>query len=328
VTRRRRSCAKPRVLATIFRSPRVGALLLCIVVVASACGSSSSRSGADETTTRAPLMACGSKKTFAYAAHPGVDPNLLSLDVYTPPAGPDGCHGRPLVIWIHGGGWTSGDKSEYMTDKVKLFNGAGYVFASVNYRLTDRAVPGPQYPVHDQDSADAVAWLVAHADQLGVDAGRVAVLGHSAGGGIVSAIATDDRYLGAHGLPLRALRCAGSLDGEGYDITAGATASPPEVEAGYKDVFGTDPQIWQEASPVHHVAPDKGIPPFFIATRGEDWRTRTQTAFIDALRGAGVHVTVLDATALEHIDLTTEVGAPGDTVLTPPLMAFLGSCFA
>ena len=130
--------------------------------------------------------------------HDGIDANLNSLDISLPSAGEDDdCRGRPLVVWVHGGGWHEGDKADEIGDKVRLFTGAGYTFASVNYRLTDIALerPAPQYPVHDQDTADAVAWLVAHADELGVDAHLVALLGHSAGGGIVATITTDGRYL-------------------------------------------------------------------------------------------------------------------------------------
>ncbi len=305
------------------------ALLLPASCASRSQSPSAGRSGVP-TTAVASLVPCGSKRTFAYASHSGVDPNLTSLDVYAPPPGKDGCQDRPVVVWVHGGGWTSGDKAEYMTDKVRLFNDAGYLFVSVNYRLTDRALPesAPRYPVHDDDVADALGWVIHHSRELGGHPDLVAVLGHSAGGGIVAAIASDDRYLARSGETLTAIRCVGALDGEGYDITAGATASPPEVQAGYRDVFGVDPAIWADASPVRHVGPGKGIPRFFIATRGDDWRVNSQVAFIDALHRAGVPTTVLDATALEHIDLTTQVGAPGDTILTPPLMDFLRGCFA
>ena len=310
--------------------PGCSAIRLAITVATlmwlTACGGTTRSGGPNEA---APTLPCGSMRTFAYAAPPDVDPNLTSLDVYTPPAGDDGCGGRPIVVWVHGGGWTSGDKSEFMADKVSLFNGAGYVFASINYRLTDKSLqpPAPQYPVHDQDSADAVAWLIRHADAIGGDPSRIAVFGHSAGGGIVSAIATDDQYLGHDGVPLTALTCVGSMDGEGYDIVAGATTTPPEVQAGYRNVFGTDPNVWTEASPIRHVASGKGIPPFFVAARGVDWRLTAHLAFIDALRTAGVATTVLDATSLEHADLTTQVGAPGDTLVTPALMTFVADCF-
>ena len=234
------------------------------------------------------------------------------------------------MVWVHGGGWAGGDKSEFMEDKIPLFNGAGFVFASVNYRLTDESLnpPGPQYPVHNQDTADAVAWLIEHADQLGVDPSRVAVLGHSAGGGITAAITTDEQYLGRHGLPLDTVRCAGSMDGEGYDVTAGATTAPPEWRPTYTTAFGTDPAVWAEASPINHVTAGKGIPRYFIAARGVDWRLQQHVAFVTALRQAGVAVTVLDARQLEHADLTTLVGSPGDTIVTPALMDFLGGCFA
>jgi acetyl esterase/lipase len=318
----------------------VSALALVVVLVLVAgCGTTTTGAPAGTTiasteppppptTAVARLLACGTTKTFAYAEHAGVDPNLNSLDVSAPPAVDGGCAGRPLVVWVHGGGWTSGDKSEYMADKVKLFNGAGYAFATVNYRLTDKTAvpPAPQYPVHDQDTADAIGWLIGHADALGVDPDQVVLLGHSAGGGIVSAVATDGRYLARAHAALANIRCAGSLDGEGYDIVAGATTAPVEVQTGYRNAFGTDPAVWADASPIRHVQAGAGIPAFFVAARGSDWRFAQHAAFVDALKKAGVPTTVLDATALEHADLTTLVGAPGDTVLTPALMKFVDGC--
>ena len=117
------------------------------------------------------------------------------------------------------------------------------------------------------------------------------------------------------------------MDGEGYDVTAGATTSPPEWQPTYTTAFGTDPAVWADASPINHVAAGKGIPAFFIAARGIDWRVEQHLAFIAALDQAGVPVTVLDSRELEHADLTTLVGAPEDTIVTPALMEFLDGCF-
>jgi acetyl esterase/lipase len=310
------------------RSHRLTVAVAVVALTASSCGAAHHSSSASATTV--PTMDCGAMRTFAYESLAGVDPNLTSLDVYTPPATDGGCSDRPLVVWIHGGGWTQGDKAEFMEHKVPLFNGAGYVFVSINYRLTDNSLspPSPQYPVHDQDSADAIAWVIEHAASLHVDPTHVAVLGHSAGGGIIAAITTDDRYLGRDGLPLDTIDCAGSMDGEGYDVTAGATTAPPEFRPTYTNAFGTDPEVWAEASPIDHVAAGKGIPDWFVAARGVDWRVEQHVAFISALRAAGIPTTVLDSRALEHADLTTLVGDPGDTIVTPALMAFLGGCFA
>ena len=321
-------------------SPRRSLVLaFAIVGVLSSCagpssapsvGATGSSIAATAPATAAPtVVPCGSKATVAYASYANTDPNLTSLDVYAPPADDHGCTGRPIVVWVHGGGWTGGDKTEYMADKVSFFNGQGYVFASVNYRLTDKSlpIPAPQHPVHDQDTADAVTWLVRNAASFGGDPSRVALFGHSAGGGIVAAISTDARYLGTNGLPLNTVACAGSMDGEGYDIVAGATTSPPDVQVGYRNAFGPDANVWAEASPIRHVAASTGIPSFLIAARGSDWRFAQHLAFISALRAAGVPTTVLDANALEHADLTTQIGAPGDTLVTTAVKSFLTGCF-
>lgn len=298
------------------------AAILALSPMLLSCSSSDSNDAA--------AVSCATRTTAQYAEHPGVDPNLTSLDVYTPPAEAGSCEDRPLVVWIHGGGWHEGDRSEYMDDKIALFNGAGFVFATINYRLTDTTVVpvGPQYPVHNQDSADAVAWLVDHAPEFGIDPTRIAVLGHSAGGGITAAISTDESFLSRNGLPLTTIRCAASMDGEGYDVVAGATFPDEFVSGSYQAAFGTDPAVWVEASPIGHVAPEKGIPRFFIAARGGDWRMAQHTAFTSALQGAGVRTTVLDVNMLQHADLTTIVGRPDDTIVTPALMDYLGGCFS
>jgi len=96
----------------------------------------------------APCRDSPAKQTVQYASHPGVDPNLNTLDLYLPSVG-EPCSARPIVIWIHGGGWEGGDKAEFMENKVPLFNGAGYVFASINSRLSDSTKPDHLlWPVH------------------------------------------------------------------------------------------------------------------------------------------------------------------------------------
>jgi acetyl esterase/lipase len=275
------------------------------------------------------LLPCGGKLTARYAVHDGVDANLNSLDVWRPPAGKRGCSDRPLVVWVHGGGWTDGDKTDDIESKVSLFTGAGYAFASVNYRLTDVAVdpPQPQYPVHNTDAADGVSWLVVHAPELGVAADRIAVLGYSAGGGIVGAFTTDESYLGAHGLKLDSVRCAASIDGEGFDVPYGATHPDSHVHDSYTNVFGHDPATWETASPINHIAAGKGIPVYFVAARGPEGRMYEHNEFIAKLRAAGVSVTVFDAQALDHETVAKNI-KPGDTTITPPLVDFLEQCFA
>ena len=310
----------------------IGAAALVVLLVAGCSDSeeadepAATTTSSSSTTTQPRLVACGASTTVQY----GADPHLNAIDVYVPAAGADNCTNRPLVVWVHGGGWHEGDKTDHIADKVRLFNDAGYVLASINYRLTniDIEPPAPQYPVHDQDAADAVAWLVDHADEFGVDPQRIALLGHSAGGGIVAAITTDNQYLGKHGLDLDAVQCAGSIDGEGYDVVVGATHPDPFVTNAYHDAFGTDPATWEVASPMRHVAAGKGIPAYFVAARGPEVRLDLHVEFANALRAAGVPTTVLDARDLDHAEVSVDIGAAGDTVMTPAVMDFLSQCLA
>ncbi len=132
-------------------------------------------------------------RDIRYDAVEGVDPNLLSLDLFLPVTGRN-CPAAPIVVGVHGGGWQRGDKRAFTGDKAALFNGKGWAFASVNYRLSGPDVTPPvRYPTHDQDVANAVAFLVDHAGRYGIDPEQVGILGHSAGAGVVAAIATDER---------------------------------------------------------------------------------------------------------------------------------------
>jgi acetyl esterase/lipase len=200
------------------------------------------------------------------------------------------------------------------------------VLVSVNYRLTDPRSPTPVvYPTHNEDVAAAVAWVHDHIADHGGDPSRIAILGHSAGAQIVASIATDEHYLAGHGMSLSDLRCAGALDTEGFDVAS--MASHGAGATLYRAAFTDDPTTWADASPILHVASGKGIPSFVVVERGLASRRAAQQRFVDELRGAGVDVTVLDAGALTHRQVNARIGAPGDTVMTPPLEAFLSECY-
>jgi acetyl esterase/lipase len=102
------------------------------------------------------------------------DGESLRLDLYLPKAS-----GKkpPLVVWIHGGGWTKGDKAQFNAAMQRL-SGAGYAVASINYRLCGLS----EHPKQIHDCKGAVRWLRAHAEEYGYDPTRVAVGGGSAGG--------------------------------------------------------------------------------------------------------------------------------------------------
>jgi acetyl esterase/lipase len=126
-------------------------------------------------------------KNIPYIVIAGVDPNLLSLDVYAPAKAKD----LPVVLMIHGGGWANGDKAnrDVGTNKARYFTAQGYVYVSINYRLS----PAVQHPTHIEDVASAVSWVLENIATYGGDPARLTLMGHSAGAHLLLVSAPDWR---------------------------------------------------------------------------------------------------------------------------------------
>ncbi len=107
------------------------------------------------------------------------DKSLL-LDLYLPEKSQ---HPLPLIIWIHGGAWSGGDKADCPARRMLQ---RGYAVASINYRLSNEAI----FPAQIEDCKAAVRWLRAHAGQYGLDAEHFGAWGNSAGGHLVALLGT------------------------------------------------------------------------------------------------------------------------------------------
>jgi acetyl esterase/lipase len=108
---------------------------------------------------------------------------------------------RPGVLFIHGGGFTAGDKAEYRSASVSAdLARAGYVVVSCNYVLGAKDKPGV-WPRNIADCRDAVRWMRDNADALGLDPGRIAVAGGSAGGYLALMVGLSDDKNGPGGDP-------------------------------------------------------------------------------------------------------------------------------
>jgi acetyl esterase/lipase len=232
---------------------------------------------------------------IAYRDDPDADDLRHRLDMYLPKGGRD----FPVVMLVHGGAWVIGDNRG-----CGLYSSVGHYLASrgigavlPNYRLS----PGVKHPEHVRDVARAFAWTRAHIGEYGGRTDQLFVVGHSAGGHLVSLLATDERYLAAEGLCGRDIRGVVAISGV-YRIPPGkvdlALGGPgPEAvrlnevipirgdgpaEAGARvclpgvpfrlDVFGPafsdDPQVRADASPLYHVRP--GLPPFLLLYADND----------------------------------------------------------
>ena len=108
---------------------------------------------------------------------------------------------RPGVLFIHGGGFTGGDKAEYRSASVSAdLARAGYVVVSCNYLLGPKNKEGV-WPRNIADCRDAVRWMRANADALGLDPKRIAVAGGSAGGYLALMVGLSDDKTGPGGDP-------------------------------------------------------------------------------------------------------------------------------
>ncbi len=118
------------------------------------------------------------------------DGRRCRLDLYLPGAGLAPRDGRPAVVAIHGGGWRGGTKNTYGREVARLAR-LGYVVASVEYVLSE---PGrPTWPDNLDDVREAVRWVRGHAGDYGIDPGRIAALGSSAGGHLAELLGTQAR---------------------------------------------------------------------------------------------------------------------------------------
>jgi acetyl esterase/lipase len=121
------------------------------------------------------------------------------LDLYFP-NGPKRLD-RPAVVFIHGGGFTGGDKAEYRSASVSAdLCRAGYVVVSCNYVLGPKSREGV-WPQNIKDCRDAVRWVRAHARELGVNPDKIAVAGGSAGGYLALMVGLSDDNTGPGGDP-------------------------------------------------------------------------------------------------------------------------------
>ncbi|WP_353204912.1 alpha/beta hydrolase [Sphingomonas sp.] len=250
----------------------------------------------------------------------GTDP-LQHIDFWRA-KGPD----APLVIFIHGGGWKRGDKSNAIgAAKISHYLAAGYAFASVNYRL----VPAATVEQQAQDVADAVATLRGQSAKLGFDASRIVLMGHSAGAHLAALVGTDPRYFAKAGMKPDAVRGVILLDGAAYDVPRQIAEGGNFMHDTYVQAFGDDPTRQKALSPAFQVAAPNA-PDFLILHIAREDGTVQSTALGAALRAAGTpaEVAAVEGKGLRgHMEINRKLGEP-DYPATALVDAYLKQRFA
>jgi acetyl esterase/lipase len=213
------------------------------------------------------------------------------LDVYAPrESGPP----RPVLVFIHGGSWNSGDKATYPFAGT-AFASQGFVTVVPNYRL----VPEVRYEGFLQDNARAVRWARDNARRLGGDPERIVIVGHSAGAYNAAMLALDPQWLRDAGVPRAALRAWAGLAGP-YDFLP---LDDPSTIAAFRQA-----RDLPATQPINHV--DRTDPPAFLANGTDDTtveprHTRTLAARLTA---AGVPVETRIYPGVGHVGIVTALG--------------------
>lgn len=248
------------------------------------------------------------------------------LDIYSPPQ--SSSQKLPVMFWIHGGGWQTGDKDDVAL-KPKFFTERGFVFVSTNYRL----LPDVKMETLTSDIAKSLDWVHKNIAEYGGDPQQILVGGHSAGAQLAALICIDDRYLKAEGDAFDGLKGCVPVDGDTYDIPKIITTAELRQTLyggkmftfGHRQKFGNDPEKHIDFSAVTHVRKDKGIPPFLVLYFAGSADTSAQARQLEAvLKDAGVSATAYGKQDSNHSRLNNELGQPEEPA-TQELIKFLKS---
>jgi acetyl esterase/lipase len=211
-----------------------------------------------------------------------------NLDLYVPVTATERL---PLIVWIHGGGWTGGSKEQCAALD---WANRGYVVASINYRLSRRT----KFPAQIEDCKAAVCWLRRHADRYRIDPDRVVAWGESAGGHLASLLGTagyvpewEEEDEGVSSRVQAVIDWYGRADLTPVSTDPAFADSPSALLLGGSGEAVAE--LAQEASPILYVSKDD--PPFLIMHGDQDniVPLKQSERFANALRTAGVRVKML-----------------------------------
>ena len=228
------------------------------------------------------------------------------LDVYAPENRPGAV--RPVIVYFYGGSWQAGQRTD-ARGIARALAARGVVTVTPDYRVYPETI----FPGFVDDAAAAVRWTRDHASQYGGDPRRIIVMGHSAGAHIAALLATDPRYLAAHGMSKASL--AGMIG------LAGPYAAIPPHEPHMADIFPAT--LRGQALPIDFISGNE--PPMLLATGTADTVVdpRNSERFAEALRAHDDFVELKTYPGYGHGEIVDEISAARRA--GSPVLADLGA---
>lgn len=202
----------------------------------------------------------------------------------------------PVILFIHGGSWSSGKPENYAFIG-RSFAPHGFVVVSAGYRLGDAG----KYPAMLQDGATAIVWTRANIAELGGNPDAIYLMGHSAGAYNAVMLALDQQWMQAAGVPASTIRGVIGISGP-YDFLPLDT--PDSIRT-----FGDAPDL-PATQPINFVRDD--APPMLLVSGDADTKVkpRNTRALAAALEGVGVEVQTAYHPGMDHSDPLVALAAP------------------
>lgn len=235
-----------------------------------------------------------------YNVQYGDDPDEI-MDIYHS----SGHELGPIIMMVHGGAWRTGSKISPNVTKNKLLHWLpkGYTFVSVGYKLDVGTSPIDQA----RSVAKALAYVQENAEGWGCDPRNVVVMGHSAGGNLVSIVATDVVMRAQYGVKRWLLTVP--LDSAAFDVVH--IMRNPLHQSLYDEPWGTNPVRWAQGSPTRLLSA-KPVPFFMVVSTDPatgDSDSPNATAFSEAVIAIGGEAPMY-TTDLIHEQVNSELGTP------------------
>jgi acetyl esterase len=218
--------------------------------------------------------------------------------VYAPIAG--GGESLPAMVFFHGGGFVVGDLDTHDGLCRLIAHEGGFVVVAVDYRLA----PENKWPAPLDDAIAATRWIFTNAPSLGIDAGRIAIGGDSAGGHLAACVTQAIKASGGLKLAFQLLLFPGTEfttdTGSMNRYAVGYLMEKQTIEWFYSQVLPEDAdRLSPKVSPL--LSKDfSGLPPAYIMLGGYDPLHDEGLAYAEKLKAAGVKVTVADYSDMVH----------------------------
>jgi len=239
------------------------------------------------------------------------------LDVYMPKKGSK----SPVILWIHGGNWIGGDKSD-VDKKPEFFTQKGYIFISLNHRLS----PEASYMGQTQDLANAIVWIYNNIIHYSGDKSKILLMGYETGAHLAAMVAVDDTYLKDAEGSRSMIKGIVSIDGLGFYIPSLVPELGNKFREGCQKAIGNSKDQWVKASPSVYIKPDVTLPPFLMASSGSVVSYKADAKIMaDKLSTSPTISKMVHYPQKSSASLNREIGKDGDKA-TEDIMRFLYDC--